>query len=686
MSIRSIPRVTALTLVIFTFALVLSTCGGRKQPSVPPSGSAAFPSGDQPQHRVAPPIQAATEVSLDEALAKLDALPTPDGVDPTLFAELKDALREALTTKNQQLTTARFASAPPTGAANRVDDLTISDIGGGSYALTWHYKNLGDYDQDGTVALEDIYPLAEHYGELYELADTSCIQAVIDGSGNGVVDIADITAIAINFDVECAGYDVEQADTSDGLFTDTDPVSLSSATGEGRKKFSVSRALTVGRWIRVVPADGDAMKGIAGSPAQVVRQGVEWLHTWGGSDEDWISGVAVDGSGNVYVTGKTNSFGAGAWDIILLKYSASGNIVWQKTWGGSDYDWGYGVAVDGTGNIYVTGMTDSFGAGSSDLILLKCSADGSLLWQKTWGGSEWEEGNGVAVDGSGNIYVTGTTNNFGAGSYDLILLKYNADGSLLWQKTWGGSDWDFGYGVAVDGSGNIYVTGRTENFGAGNDDLVLLKYSADGSLLWQKTWGGSNTDWSWGVAVDGSGNIYVTGRTKSFGAGSSDLILLKYSADGSLLSQKTWGGSDGDYGNDVAVDGSGNIYVTGYTNSLGAGSLDVILLKYSASGSLLSQKTWGGSDYDYGIAVAVDGSGIVCLAGEAPNIYGSWDTPSGTETSPSGTEGSPSGSESSPSGTEETPDGAEGTPDGVEDEGGGGAWDALVMKLDTSGW
>ena len=689
MRISNILRVIALTFVSCTFALVLSTCGGGKKGPVVQGFSPGSSAGDKTSPEGLPAeagLDYPTEVSLDNALADLDALETPDGVDAELFAQLKAALAARLTTNHQQLTTGRFVSTPPTGEINRVDDLTISDIGGGSYTLTWHYKNLGDYDQDGAVAPEDIYPLAEHYRETYELADANCIQAVIDGSGNGVVDIADITAIAMNFGVDCAEYDIEQADTSDGLFTDMDPVSLSSATGDERKKFSVSRALTAGRWIRVVPADGDAAKGIAGSPALVICQGVEWLHTWGGSDEDWISGVAVDGSGNVYLTGKTNSFGAGAWDIILLKYNASGNIVWQKTWGGSDYDWGNSLAVDGSGNIYVMGRTDSFGAGSSDLILLKYSADGSLLWQKTWSGSEWEEGKGVAVDGSGNIYVTGDTNSFGAGSHDLILLKYSVDGSLLWQKTWGGSDGDWGYGVAVDESGDIYVTGRTENFGAGNDDLVLLKYSADGSLLWQMTWGGSDCDWGWGVAVDGSGNIYVTGRTNSFGVGDYDLVLLKFSPDGSLLSQKTWGGSDGDYGNDVAVDGSGDIYVTGFTKSFGIGSLDVILLMYSASGSLLSQKTWGGSDYDYGVAVVVDGGGIVYLTGEALDTYGSWDTPSGTETSPSGLETSPSGEESSSSGTEINPSGTETTPEGVEDEGGGGAWDALVMKIDPSVW
>jgi len=183
--------------------------------------------------------------------------------------------------------------------------------------------------------------------------------------------------------------------------------------------------------------------------------------TWGGTSIDIARSVAVDSSGNIYVTGDTGSFGAGGADVFLLKYSSSGALLWQKTWGGStDPDYGQGVAVD-LGSIYVVGRTKSFGTGggSDDVFLLKYSPDGALVWQKTWGGTSTDQGLGVAAY-SGSIYVTGATNSFGAG-YEAILLEYNSAGLLQWQKKYGGTSDDFGFGVAVDSSGNSYFVGYT---------------------------------------------------------------------------------------------------------------------------------------------------------------------------------------------------------------------------------
>jgi len=192
-------------------------------------------------------------------------------------------------------------------------------------------------------------------------------------------------------------------------------------------------------------------------------------------------------------------------------------LSFEKTWGGSSIDDGRGVAVDSSG-IYVTGYTWSFGAGDCDVFLLKFDVSGNLLWQRTWGGSSEDVGRGVAVDSSG-IYVAGETNNVGAGKYDVVLLKFDVSGNLLWQRTWGGSLDDDGWAVAVDSSG-IYVTGFTMSFGAGDYDVLLLKFDSSGSLLWQKTWGGTGYDEGLGVAV---GSSYFTGDTNSASRTFSDV-------------------------------------------------------------------------------------------------------------------------------------------------------------------
>ncbi len=349
--------------------------------------------------------------------------------------------------------------------------------------------------------------------------------------------------------------------------------------------------------------------------ASITVTGGVWAHTWGGSAYDNGQGVAVDGCGNMYVTGTTRSFGAGGDDALLLKYDVGGNLLWQKAWGGSFWDNGLAVAVDGSGVVYVTGITHSFGAGWAD-IPLKYD-DGDLLWQKTWGGEDWDYGCGLAVNGNGDVYVTGLTASFGAGIWDAYLLKFDAAGNLVWQRTWGGNSDDYGWDIAVDDTGLVYVTGETYSFGAGYNDLYLLKYNSSGDLLWQKTWSGEDWEDSFGVAVGRGGSVYVTGSTQSAGIGNADAILLKYDDSGNLLWQKTWSRSSDDFGRSVVVDDTGLVYVTGTTQNAGIGNADAFLLKYDDNGNLLWQKTWGGSGLSSGLNLALDSSGNVCICGEA---------------------------------------------------------------------
>ncbi len=424
-------------------------------------------------------------------------------------------------------------------------------------------------------------------------------------------------------------------------------------------------------------------------PASATIPALLLQKTWGGSNADIGRGVAAGSTGNIYVTGETTSFSPGFHSSIsLLKYDTTGALFWQKIWSGSasENDIGYGVVADVSGNIYVTGYTQILIPSppqilASDVLLLKFDSSGNLLWQRTWGGSNDDAGYSVAVDSSGNIYVTGYTWSFGAGGSDVLLLKFDPHGSLLWQKTWGGSNADIGRSVAVDSSGNIYVTGYTNSFGAGGNDVLLLKFDSSGSLLWQLTWGGSSTDAGYGVAVDASGNVYVTGYTNSTGAGGNDVLLLKFDSAGSLLLpwQKTWGGSSDDEGFGVAVDSSGNVYVTGYTFSFGAGIYDVLLLKFDSSGSLLWQKTWGGSSNDVGYGVAVDFSGNALVAGsvsEAPPYTPG--TPSGTLGTPIVTPGVPRFILGIPTFMLGTPAGMVQTPPGSQSYAGG--YDQFLIK------
>ncbi|KKL03761.1 hypothetical protein LCGC14_2622900 [marine sediment metagenome] len=203
---------------------------------------------------------------------------------------------------------------------------------------------------------------------------------------------------------------------------------------------------------------------------------IEWDRTWGGSGSDYGWGVAVDSSDSVYLAGHTDSFGAGDGDMVLVKYDSSGVQQWNRTWGGIYFDYGWGVAVDSSDNVYLAGYTYSFGAGAADMVLVKYDSFGVQQWNRTWGRSGSDDGWGVAVDSSDNVYLAGDTVSFGAGDGDMVLVKYDSFGVQQWNRTWGGSNWDRGYGVAVDSYDNVYLAGTTENFGAGAADMVLVKY------------------------------------------------------------------------------------------------------------------------------------------------------------------------------------------------------------------
>jgi uncharacterized delta-60 repeat protein len=399
-----------------------------------------------------------------------------------------------------------------------------------------------------------------------------------------------------------------------------------------------------------------------------------FVKTWGGADDEFLYAVAVDSGGNVYCGGYTRPFGAGSYDALLLKYDGSRALEWVKTWGGTGKDYLRAVAVDSGGNIYCAGYTESFGAGSWDALLLKYDSSGTLQWARTWGGTREDCLYGVAIDFLGNIYCAGYTNSFNPHAYDdVLLLKYDSSGVLQYAKTWGSYYYDEqAYAVAVDPSGNVYCAGWSLR------NVLLLKYDSSGTLQWAKTWGGDGSNVLYAVAVDCLGSIYCAGYT-GFGAGYHDALLMKYDSSGALQWAKTLGGAGSDCVYGVAVDSGGSIYCAGSSSSFGTGYWDALLMKYDSSGALQWAKTWGSSSGDYLNAVAVDSTGNPYFVGYTDSRYtGNWqDAATGIQTSPSGIAGSPTWPTVSPSGTQGTPEGTENSPTGSET--GGGGYDTLLL-------
>jgi hypothetical protein len=430
----------------------------------------------------------------------------------------------------------------------------------------------------------------------------------------------------------------------------------------------------------------------------------------GGNLHDEITGIAVDSTGFLYVTGITNSSdfpttasayqtafnGQGAdYDVFVMKWNPNlTDLIYSTYFGGTGMDWGYGIAVDSAGNAFVTGATKSadfpvtpgafqtqFHNDGADVFVAKLNASGSALIYSTYlGGSDPQHRTadvayGIAIDGVGNAYVAGDTqsNNFpttpGApqvsrrGISDAFITKLNSTGTGLIYSTYlGGSDGDSALKIAVDALGNAYLTGVTASadFPATSGsfqtsrngqaaDVFVTKMNSDGTGLVFSTYlGGRGFDRPAGITVDSLGHAYVTGSTESqdfpttpaslepsppngtcvYPCSQTYAFATKFSPDGSALVYSTYVGGSGGGGSGIAVDDLGNAYITGWMDAFfqgtddafqrsHAGSGDAFVAKLNLSGSALVYSTYlGGSSGDSGTSIAVDAAGNIYLGGQ----------------------------------------------------------------------
>ncbi|MFH1319235.1 MAG: T9SS type A sorting domain-containing protein [Bacteroidota bacterium] len=337
--------------------------------------------------------------------------------------------------------------------------------------------------------------------------------------------------------------------------------------------------------------------------------------TFGGIDEDWGYSVQQTAEGGYIITGYTKSFGAGLNDVYLVKTNSSGDTLWTKTYGGTNEDYGYSVQQTADGGYIITGSTQSFGAGWVDVYLVKTNNSGDTMWTRTYGGTGWEYGYSVRQTADWGYIITGYTNSFGAGLNDVYIVKTDSTGDTLWTKTYGGADNDIGYFVQQTTDGGYIITGYTYSFGAGWVDVYLVKTDSNGDTMWTKTYGGTNNDYSYSVRQTTDGGYIITGRTYSFGVGNSDVYLIKTGSTGGILWTKTFGGTSNNAGYSVQQTSDGGYIIAGFTSSFGAGLNDVYLVKTDSTGDTLWTKTFGGTSTDDGKSVQQISDGGYIITG-----------------------------------------------------------------------
>lgn len=358
---------------------------------------------------------------------------------------------------------------------------------------------------------------------------------------------------------------------------------------------------------------------------------VDWSKTWGGTGYDYGVSVVQAPDNGYAVLGYVDSYGAGNKDFVLAKYTSAGTLSWNKTWGGTGNDYARGIANTSDNGYIVVGETYSFGAGNWDIAIAKFASDGTLSWDKTIGGTSYEYAGDIIQTSDGGYAVIGNAQSYGAGNQDIFLIKCASDGSVTWSKTWGGAGADYGRSVIQTSDGGYAVVGYTSNFGAGGNDAVLLKYTSDGTLSWNKTWGGAVNDYGYSLVQTSDGGYMITGETSNFGAGGTDMFIAKYTSDGTLSWSKTWGGASSESGRGIINISDGGYMVTGYTSSYGAGSADILMANYNSDGEMAG-----------------------CSSPMCQSVTATDTSPSATVTSPSPTVGDPAATIGSPTASEST--------------------------------
>jgi hypothetical protein len=302
-----------------------------------------------------------------------------------------------------------------------------------------------------------------------------------------------------------------------------------------------------------------------------------WTRTYGTSGDESGNSVRQTTDGGYIVAGFTGGFVD--YDVYLVKTDANGDTLWTRTYGGSGGEDAESVQQTTDGGYIIAGSTDSFGAGRLDFYLVKTDANGDTLWTRAYGGDDWDIARSVQQTSDGGYVITGDTESFGGGDdRDVYLVKTDSSGDTLWTRVYGGVSRDVGESVQQTTDGGYMITGNTYTPET-DEDFWLLKTDANGDTLWTRTYGGIFGENGFCGQQTTDGGYIMTGYTQSFGAGGDDVYLVKTDANGDTLWTRTYGGSSNDGGGFVQQTTDGGYIVSGYTMSFAPGYSAFYLVK-----------------------------------------------------------------------------------------------------------
>ena len=318
-----------------------------------------------------------------------------------------------------------------------------------------------------------------------------------------------------------------------------------------------------------------------------------WMKTIGGTNNDDCSSALIAPDGGYMLAGYTSSFGAGETDVWLVKTDITGNMEWNRTYGGALNDDAQFMVRINDGYL-IAARTYSFGEGDADLWLIKTDFNGNMIWNRTYGGPGADWIWSIVESSDGGYSMVGRTNSFGAGNNDFWLIKTNSEGLLEWNKTIGHEGDERARFLVNTEDDGLLLLGWTNSIGEGEVDYWLVKTDYNGNPQWNKTYGGEMGDRGIVIKKTNDSGYILGGSSSSFGAGNSDIWLVRIDGQGNEIWNKTYGGLEGESIRSLLITNDGGYVIAGYTYSFGAGDRDGWFLEIDPTGTVLWNQTYGG--------------------------------------------------------------------------------------------
>ena len=348
---------------------------------------------------------------------------------------------------------------------------------------------------------------------------------------------------------------------------------------------------------------------------------ITFERTYGDSGFECGYSVQQTHDGGYVIAGVTSSWGAGSFDIYVIKTDSLGNTVWDAICGGTGVELGLSVQQTWAHSYTIAGWTESFGAGEEDVYLVSIDSAGNPLWDLTYGGSARDDAFSAHYTPDGRCIVVGGTHSFGSGLQDVYLISVDSLGNTLWETTIGDTGFEGGKSVCQTSDGGYAITGVTWSFGSGEGDVYMIKTDSLGNRLWEKAYGGALYEDGSSIQQTPDGGYAILATTRSFGAGGTDAYLIRTDSVGNVLWDTTYGGSNDDIGISLDQTSDGGYILVGWTWSFGAGGMDLYLIKTDSLGNTLWDITYGdtGGDLGYSVQQTSDGGYII---GGATSSFG----------------------------------------------------------------